>query len=150
MIDKKRAEARLEVGLPAVGRRILGREAKEIFLEAIPQMVKASLFLGVISKERFINKVKLAEDQYFLRQEVERRELVAFVANGSILPRESGVSQRPMVKGVVPFQSPREYEVELQLPNYGPIKGMGIPQGVTLIIGGGFHSIRIHQLTVIE
>lgn len=139
VIDQHRVEARLEVGLPAAGRRILGKEAKFIFLEAIPKIVEASLFFKAIAKERLLSQVKLVEDQYFLRQEMERRKLVAFVANGSILPRENGVSQRPMIKGAVPFQSPREYEIELQLPNYGPIRGMGIPQGVTLIVGGGFH-----------
>lgn len=139
VIDQNRVEARLEVGLPAAGRRILGKEAKYIFLVAIPKIVETSLFFNAISKESLFSEVKLVEDQYFLRQELKRRKLVAFVANGSILPRESGVSQRPMVKGAVPFQSPKEYEIEIQLPNYGPIKGMGLPQGVTLIVGGGFH-----------
>ncbi|AOY78151.1 ABC-ATPase domain-containing protein [Clostridium formicaceticum] len=139
VIDQNRVEARLEVGLPAAGRKILGREAKEIFLEAIPKIVEASLFFKAISKEGLFRQVNLVEDQYFLRQEMERYKLVAFVANGSILPRESGVSQKPMARGAVAFQSPKEYEIELHLPNYGYIKGMGIPEGVTLIVGGGFH-----------
>lgn len=139
VINKNMVEARLEIGLPAAGRTILGREAKYIFLEAIPQIVEDSLFFNAVSKENLYNQVKLAEDQHFLRQELEKRKLVAFIANGSILPRESGVSERPMTKGAVPFQSPIEYEVELNLPNLGPIKGMGIPEGVTLIVGGGFH-----------
>lgn len=139
VIDNHKVEARLEVGLPAAGRRILGKEAKYIFLEALPQIVGASLFFDAISKESLISQVKLVEDQYFLRREIKRRKLVAFIANGSILPRESGISQRPMVKGAVPFQSPKEYEVEIHLPNHGPIRGMGIPEGVTLVVGGGFH-----------
>lgn len=139
VIDRDRVEARLEVGLPAAGRRILGSEAKDIFLSAIPKIVENSLFYDAISKESLVSQVKLVEDQYFLRQEIERRKLAAFIANGSILPRASGVSQRPMIKGAVPFQSPEEYEIELWLPNYGPIKGMGIPEGVTLVVGGGFH-----------
>ena len=63
---------------------------------------------------------------------------MAFVANGAILPRESGVSSRPM-KGAVPFQSPPSMEVVLTLPNKGKIVGMGIKKGVTLIVGGGYH-----------
>lgn len=139
VINQNRVEARLEVGLPAAGRRILGREAREIFLEALPKVVEASLFFGAIPKEGLVNQVKLAEDQYFLREELKKRKLTAFVANGSILPRESGVSERPMLSGAVPFQSPKEYEIEIHLPNYGRIKGMGIPEGITLIVGGGFH-----------
>ena len=139
VINPNRVEARLEVGLPAAGRRILGNEAKEIFLDALPKIVEASLFWASISQENLYAQVKLAEDQHFLREELKKRKLAAFIANGSILPRESGISERPLLKGAVPFQSPKEYEIELRLPNYGPIKGMGIPEGVTLIVGGGFH-----------
>lgn len=139
IINEDIVEARLELGLPAAGRRILGEKAEYIFIEVIPKIVEASLFFNSINKYDLYNKVRLTEDQYFLRKEIEERGLIAFVANESILPRESGVSQRPLFKNVVPFKSPKEYEVEIKLPNYGVIKGMGIPQGVTLIVGGGFH-----------
>ena len=139
VIDHTKVEARLEIGLPAAGRRILGKDAREVLCEALPKVVEASMFFQAIAREKLIGQVKLAEDQCFLRQEMVKRKLVAFVANGSILPRESGVSQRPLLKGAVPFKSPQEYEIELQLPHYGLIRGMGIPEGVTLIVGGGFH-----------
>lgn len=139
VIDRKKIEARLEIGLPASGRRILAREAKKIFHEVIPKIVRTSLFYDAISEEKLYHQVCLAEDQFYLRHELKTRNLVAFIANGSILPRESGVSQRPMVKKALPFQSPKTYEVEITLPHYGPIKGMGIPKGITLIVGGGFH-----------
>ena len=58
--------------------------------------------------------------------------------NGSILPRESGVSQKPM-KGAIAFEAPESMEVEMELPHRGKIKGMGIPEGITLIVGGGYH-----------
>ena len=139
VIDKQKVEARLEVGLPAAGRRILGRKAGEIFFEALPRIAEASSFYKAIDAGKLIQQVRLAEDQHCLREEMEKRGLVAFVANGSILPRESGVSQRPMARGAVPFQSPEEFVTEIHLPHVGSIKGMGIPQGVTLIVGGGFH-----------
>lgn len=139
LIDDHQVEARLELGLPAAGRRILGREAGKIFFEALPKIVEASLFFKALDGEKLIRQVQLAEDQYSLRREIKKRGLVAFVANGSILPRESGVSQRPMARGAVPFQSPKELEIEIHLPHRGPIKGMGVPEGVTLIVGGGFH-----------
>ncbi len=80
----------------------------------------------------------LAEDQYFIRCELERLGLVSFVADGSILPRESGISSRPM-KGSVPFQSPDSLRMELNLPHGGRITGMGLRRGITLIVGGGYH-----------
>ena len=60
------------------------------------------------------------------------------MADGSILPRESGISPRPM-KGGVKFRSPKELEVTLELPHRGKITGMGIRKGITLIVGGGYH-----------
>ena len=56
-----------------------------------------------------------------------------------MLPRESGASDRPLGDGAVPFESPEEYRVEVDLPNGGTISGMGVPEGVTLVAGGGFH-----------
>ena len=80
----------------------------------------------------------MAEDQQYIRDQLSKLGLCAFVADGSILPRESGVSSRPM-KGAVPFRAPRELAVTLDLPNRGKITGMGIPRGITLIVGGGYH-----------
>ena len=60
------------------------------------------------------------------------------MANGSILPRQSGVSDRPMKDGI-PFVSPKSMEVTLDLPHHGPLSGMGIRRGITLIVGGGYH-----------
>ena len=54
------------------------------------------------------------------------------------LPRESGVSSKPM-RGAVPFRSPQTLSVTLDLPHRGPTTGMGVPRGVTLIVGGGYH-----------
>lgn len=139
VIGKDKVEARFEVGLPAAGRRVLAKEAGKVLMEAIPQIARASLFFKAINQKKLMEQVRLVEDQHFLRQEIKNKKLAAFVANGSILPRESGISQRPMAKGAVPFETPSEYEVEVNLPNRGPVKGMGIPEGVTLIVGGGFH-----------
>ena len=65
--------------------------------------------------------------------------LVAFVADGAVLPRESGASDRPLREGAVPFESPPEFGLSVDLPNRGPVSGMGVPEGVTLVAGGGFH-----------
>jgi predicted ABC-class ATPase len=64
--------------------------------------------------------------------------LVAFVGNGAVLPRRSGVDDRPLSDGVK-FLSPPSLEVAIETPNAGAIRGMGIPRGITLIVGGGFH-----------
>ncbi|MBM6862006.1 isopentenyl-diphosphate delta-isomerase, partial [Clostridium saudiense] len=85
-----------------------------------------------------INRVKLVEDQTYIRNNLNSKGLVAFVANNSILPRESGVSSKSLRDGKR-FISPKELEIEFNTPNRGIIKGMGIPKGITLIFGGGYH-----------
>ncbi|HHY93685.1 MAG TPA: ABC-ATPase domain-containing protein [Firmicutes bacterium] len=133
-------EARLVVGLPAAGRTVLGREAEAVLLGELPRAVAVALYWERIDQQGAWRWAYLAEDQEHLRRQLPERGLVAFVANGSILPRESGVSDRPLRAGkVVPFQSPPSLEVEFALPHAGSVRGMGIPRGVTLIVGGGYH-----------
>lgn len=129
---------RFEVGFPANGRTINAPELRKILFDYLPQAVRNSLYYKNLKEEDVKKVTDLADNQQAVRDELEKRNLVAFVANGSILPRESGVSQRPM-KGAVAFQSPESMEVELNLPHKGLLKGMGIPKGITLIVGGGYH-----------
>lgn len=136
-IDSQQVEVRFVVGLPARGRRILGRQAAAMLCEDIPQIVAAILYDSLDAKA-IQQHVTTVEDADWLRQQLPQHDLVAFVANGSILPRRSGVDSRPLLEAV-PFQSPSSLEVEFSLPNGGKITGMGIPTGITLIVGGGYH-----------
>ena len=129
---------RFEVGFPANGRTINALELKKIFFEYLPSIVRKTLYYKNCKKDELKAVIELAEDQKFIREELKKRDLVAFVANDSILPRESGVSKRPMRK-CIRFQSPETMEVEMDLPNHGMIRGMGISKGITLIVGGGYH-----------
>lgn len=129
---------RLEVGFPARGRTIDARELSKILFDLLPQCVEQSLLYRNLDGKQLQEVANLAEDQQYIRDQLPRLGLCAFVANGSVLPRASGVSQLPM-KGSVPFQSPAEWEVTLDLPHRGKLTGMGIPQGITLIVGGGYH-----------
>ncbi|MCG0276005.1 MAG: ABC-ATPase domain-containing protein [Thermosediminibacteraceae bacterium] len=133
-------EARLSVGLPAFGRKINGRGAETLFFSSLPEIAEKGLLYRNIDAKLAKKWVEFAEDQEYLREQLKKRRLVAFVADGSILPRESGISDRPM-RGdrVVPFKSPESLKVAFELPNAGVVEGMGIPEGVTLIVGGGYH-----------
>ncbi len=139
IINKDKVEARFEVGLPASGRRVLGKEAVKIFFDSLPIIAKYSLYYKNLNTSYLKRQIDLAVDQHFLRNEMQKKGLVAFIANDSTLPRESGISDKPMLKGAVPFKSPKSLEVEFHMPKNGKIKGMGIPKGVTLIVGGGYH-----------
>lgn len=137
-INEKRILVRFEVGFPANGRSINSPELEKILFRFVPECVKKSLYYKNLDAGKIRGVVNLAEDQQAIRGELKKRDLAAFVANGSILPRESGVSDKPM-KGAIVFESPESMEVELTLPHKGKLKGMGIPRGITLIVGGGYH-----------
>ena len=136
--NKNFFEVRFYVGFPARGRSVLARELEKIIFNIIPNIVENTFIYKNINKLNLINRVKLIEDQFYIRKNLKEKGLVAFVANESILPRESGVSARPLRNGKK-FISPQALEVEFDTPNRGKIKGMGIPKGITLIIGGGYH-----------
>ena len=129
---------RLEVGFPANGRTINARELEKILFEFLPRCVKSTLFYPNLDARRLQAVADLAEDQHAIREWLPKLGLCAFVADGSILPRESGVSSKPM-RDAVPFRSPPERSVTLELPHRGRITGMGLPRGITLIVGGGYH-----------
>ena len=129
---------RFEVGFPANGRTINARELERILFDFVPVCVEQGLLYANTPKGEAEQIIVLAEDQHFIRAELDRLSLAAFVADGSVLPRESGVSDRPM-RDAVPFRSPEEMAVTLELPNRGPLRGMGVRRGITLIAGGGYH-----------
>lgn len=137
----------LQIGFPASGRTIQSQELAKILFDFLPVCVEKTLYYRSLNPRACSQVAQLTEDQQAIRRQLQERRLAAFVANGSILPRENGVSDKPM-RNAVPFSSPSSLEVTMDLPNRGTIRGMGIPQGITLIVGGGFHgkSTLLHAL----
>lgn len=141
-------EARITMGLPANGRRAAGFQAIAMFFDELPALVEQSLMYNNLNGKEVRTHVESAEDQDCLRQWLGDNQFVAFVANGSVLPRLSGVDDRPLDKNALAFEAPESLTFEAELPNSGKISGMGIPKGITLIVGGGFHgkSTLLHAL----
>ncbi|MGA1839961.1 MAG: ABC-ATPase domain-containing protein [bacterium] len=139
-ISTEHLEARFVVGLPADGRRVKGGEAIQILCRHIPAIISEGLLYENNDKNKIERYVKVNQDADYLRAALKEKDLVAFVADESILPRWSGVDDRPLQTGdVISFRSPESLRFAFNLPNHGHVSGMGIPQGVTLIVGGGFH-----------
>ena len=139
VVTPEHVEARLAVGLPARGRTVDARAARAVLLEELPEVARRALAPGGVDAERARLHVETVEDAEHLRGLLPDLGLVAFVADGSVLPRESGASDRPLREGAVPFEGPEELRVSVELPNRGEVSGMGIPEGITLVAGGGFH-----------
>jgi len=140
VVDDRFVEARFFMGLPARGRRISGNQAVDMFFQELPGIVAHSLFSENLDQNTLARHLNTVEDADALRKMLNDMGLIGFVANGALLPRASGIDPRPLPsRRAVPFQSPDNLEVDVNLPNRGIVRGMGIPKGVTLIVGGGFH-----------
>lgn len=129
---------RFEVGFPAAGRTVLAGELEKILFDYLPKCAASALRYPALPSQEVEQAVFLSEDQQYIRKQLDSLGLCAFVADGSVLPRESGISDRPMEKAV-PFSSPDSLAVTLTLPHRGQLRGMGIRKGITLIAGGGYH-----------
>ena len=138
LIKEDKIEVRFEMGMPARGRRIMGKAAQKIIFEQLPKIVEKSIIYDNLKKEALKEQIILVLDQEYIRKVLKENKLVAFVAYDSILPRENGISDKPM-KNAVKFKSPEKFEITLNLPSGKKVSGMGIPKGITLIVGGGYH-----------
>ncbi len=140
VINDKFVEARFFMGLPAYGRKISSQNAIDMFFKELPLIVHHSMVMENMDQTALYRAIEIAEDTDFIRNRLKEHNLTCFVADGAHLPRRSGIDPSPMdPEKVIPFKSPDSYQVSFDLPNCGTIKGMGIPEGVTLIVGGGYH-----------
>jgi len=141
-------EVRLQAGLPAAGRRVLGREAEALLLDDLPRIASRGLCADADEHAEFREFVHCVENQEHIREQLVGLGLLAFVGDGSVLPRESGASDRPLRgEEVVPWTSPENLRVEVALLHpmedasgrRERLTGMGLPRGVNLVVGGGYH-----------
>ncbi len=141
-------ELRFRVNLPAEGRSALGKKAINTLTFHLPKFIRRATIEREIDRAALEHHCQIIEDQECLREQLESNNLIAFVADGSVLPRFAGNCDLPM-KDAVPFIAPETLAVTLNTPNQGDIRGMGVPKGITLIVGGGFHG-KSTLLTAIE
>ena len=131
-------ELRLTLSLPARGRTILGHQARKLICNILPEAVVEAATARHLDLAAMEAHMAAVEDQEALRRALPAQNLVAFVGNDAILARQSGIDDRPL-HDAIPFRSPESLTVRIDTPNSGTVVGMGIPQGITLVVGGGFH-----------
>ncbi|HZG71507.1 MAG TPA: ABC-ATPase domain-containing protein, partial [Chondromyces sp.] len=136
--DENKIELRLSIGLPAAGRRILGKEAIKLLCENIPFIFHKTIFN--YNEKQLIQHLELMDQQMAIREFMKKHDYICFIANGSILPRKSGINNKPIPEQqAIPFQSPPSFEIDIPIPHREPIRGMALRKGVHLIVGGGYH-----------
>ncbi|OEF23197.1 ABC-ATPase domain-containing protein [Vibrio rumoiensis] len=148
IFDEEGIELRFRVNLPADGRQILGKKAINILTFHLPKFIRRATIAREIDIEALKRHCEVVEDQVALRNQLAENNLVAFVADGSVLPRVAGDCDLPM-KNAITFNAPESLAYTLKTPHKGEVRGLGIPKGITLIVGGGFHG-KSTLLTAIE
>ena len=115
----------LQVQLP------LGKHKKtvQMLTRDLPEAVNC--FVNEFDRAGLQRALALHARQQEIRAWLRDSDYCAFVADGSILPREKG-SGAPM-QGAVPFLSTPEDAVEV-----AGVRGMAFRKGVTVITGGGY------------
>lgn len=117
---------RIQVQLPA-GKI---KKATQMLCHDLPELVEQ--FVAELDSDASELEAVLAltDTQEKIRRWLKDSAYCAFLANGSILPRNA--LGGPLLSAVR-FQSPVEAEIEVE-----GIRGMGIRRGVTVITGGGY------------
>jgi len=146
-IEKGIVRILASVNLPGEFRRIDGEKASELLIGTLSDWVTKAMYWNNLAQEKCKAHLECYANRNFLLTQLKEKNLAAFVPNGAILPRESGTSELPK-QNAIPFVSPPELQVSLNLANGEQIEGMGIPKGITVIAGGGFHgkSTLLHAL----
>lgn len=141
-VTEESIELRFQVHMPARGRTIMGHTAAEIFDRDIPDTVMETLDFAHEDAAPYLQQLRehvaAYEDSCVLRQILTERGWLAFVADGAVLPRRSGISQLPLSEAVA-FESPETLRHTVTLPHAGEVTGMVIEPGITVIVGGGYH-----------
>ncbi|MBI9097484.1 MAG: ABC-ATPase domain-containing protein [Spirochaetaceae bacterium] len=133
-------ELRFFMGLPANDRLINGELAQTMLFVELPDIIKKTFKKENIDTQDCDMHLKTSQTSEYLRSQLKEHGLICFIANRSLLPRKSGTSELPMEREkAVEFTSPESMEVRITLPDGNKISGMGIPEGISLIVGGGYH-----------
>ncbi|CAG22688.1 ABC-ATPase domain-containing protein [Photobacterium profundum] len=138
VFDEEGIELRFRINLPADDRKIIAKKAMNLMTFTMPKIIRRSTIARELPIEEMKRHCEAVEDQVALRKQLEENNLLAFVADGSVLPRLAGNVDLPMANAI-PFECPAELAIELDAPHKGKIRGMGVPKGITMIVGGGFH-----------
>ncbi|MBR2407988.1 MAG: AAA family ATPase [Lachnospiraceae bacterium] len=115
------------------GVSILGERISRMITDILKTVEEGSAF---IDKTELQERLFVYKKQIALRKFCMEKGYVAFVADGSMLPRK-GDCEEPLA-AAVPFMSPERLWVTVPMEDGTVLSGMGIPKGITVITGAGF------------
>ncbi len=135
-LEGKLLKTRFYIGLPALGRRIAGVKAARMLGKVIPRILDR--YTDSMRREELVERhVRIYAIQEYIRGWLAENGYLSFIGEGSVIPRESSFSEKPLPQAV-PFKPPGGLEGRI-CGDYGCFRGMLLPEGVNIIVGGAFH-----------
>jgi len=142
VITKEYIDASIRIALPykvfaggSEDNRLVDADmARKVFFEDLPEVISSSLFfcnLDIAETENFVDTM---EDADRIRQTLPTLGLVSFIGEGSLLARERN-TDFPDYDKIAPFDVDENIRAEVEVPNAGSLKGLGIPTGLTVVLG---------------
>ena len=126
-------EARFNVNLPCDGGKVNATAAEALIFDRIASIVSESMLYSAYKPSKLYNHLETNENADYIRDKLKEKGLAAFIAEGSVLPRRED-DLAPLVDAES-FDVLSEYECSFEVPNGPPVRGFGIPAGVTMIAG---------------
>ena len=111
-IDNGELRACLQVKLPGDGRKIQAELAAEILTMVLPDLVSAGLYYDRSDEGALQEHYRVLAERKEILSQLDAQGLCAFVPDGAVLPRASGLSELPLEKAI-PFVAPEEMSVTL-------------------------------------
>jgi predicted ABC-class ATPase len=143
IVTKEYVEACLRIALPYKVFRTEGAEdprlvdaemARKVFFEDLPEIISSGLLccnLNLSETEHFVDTM---EDADRVRQTLPTLGMVSFVGEGSLLARQ-WQSDEPDFEKIALFEVDEDAQTEVEVPNAGSLKGLGVPAGLTVVVG---------------
>lgn len=125
-------EVRFTADLPADGNKV-SAVAMDLLMERIKTIISESLYFSAYKQSKVYNHLQTYENAEFIRENLDSKGIVAFIADGSVLPRRDD-DLAPMVDAKE-FVTDPALKVTFDVPYGEPISGMGIPKGFTAVTG---------------
>ncbi len=142
LLTKEYIEVRIRIVLPVQtiamdGDAVVaidGEMAQQIFFENLPEVISNSLLycnIETADADAFVNNM---EDADQLRQHLGASGQISFVAEGALLTRIKS-EDTPDYERLIPLEVDDSLIDEVEVPHAGTVRGLGIPHGLTLILG---------------
>jgi len=127
-------ELRLLVDLPVASGRIRGTECERLFVEDLPRIATRTLLCSSDAARKAREAAQVAADHGMLQRQIVERGLVAFLPDGAWLDEGSTTVRATPQR----LEAPASLATHLEREQGGSVRGLAIPAGVTLIVGGAF------------